>query len=106
MSLEDIGLEQSAHKCCKRNDRTFAHCVGKAWCSSVREERLMHQRDTGLSALMSPARLLLKPSLKVPGSIPAGAGNGQWSSELHGQKPIKTEFFQECCNPGKQSQFA
>lgn len=66
----------------------------------------MHQRDTGLSALMSPARLLLKPSLKVPGSIPAGAGNGQWSSEPHGQKPIKTEFFQECCNPGKQSQFA
>lgn len=103
MSLEDIGLEQSAHKCCKRNDRTFAHCVGKAWYSSVREERLMHQRDTGLSALMSPAWLFSKPSLMRAGSIHARSGNGQWSSELHGQKPIKTEFFQECCNPGEQS---
>lgn len=66
----------------------------------------MHQRGTGLSAMMSPARLFSKPSLKGPGSIHAGAGNGLWSSELHGQKPIKTEFFKERCDPGEQSQFA
>lgn len=29
-SLEDLGLEQSAHECCKRNDHAFARCVGKA----------------------------------------------------------------------------